>query len=196
MWWLLFILLSLPGLWALVAIIVDLDQPGRMLGADASETLILHFGEWGLRILLLTLVFSSLRRRAGWSTALRLRRLSGLAAFVYLSLHFLVYLGLLAGFSLTQIFTDLTERAYITAGFAAWLILLPLAITSTRGWQRRLRHRWVVLHRGIYLAIPLGVLHLLWLTKAGYLEAAVYGLVYAMLMLERWHARRPLLPAH
>lgn len=194
-WWVLFLLLCLPGLWAQFAIVIDVREPGRMLGADASETLILHFGEWGQCFLLLTLVFSSLRRRAGWSQAIRLRRLCGLAAFTYLSLHFLVYLALLAGFSIDQISTDLTERTYITVGFTAWLVLLALAVTSTRGWQRRLRHRWVLLHRGIYVAIPLGVLHLQWATKAGWLEAAVYALVFAAFMIERWFARQPPRPA-
>jgi sulfoxide reductase heme-binding subunit YedZ len=115
--------------------------------------------------------------------------MTGLAAFTYLSLHFLVYLALFAAFSLQQILVDLTERAYITAGFAAWLVLLALAATSTRGWQRRLRRNWLRLHRLVYVAIPLGLLHLLWLTKAGYVEALAYGLVYAVLMLERWPGR-------
>lgn len=191
-WWALLVALGLPGAWALLAIVVDTARPGRMLGADAPETLLLHFGEWGLRILLLTLVFSSLRRRAGWAQALRYRRMSGLAAFIYLSLHLLVYLAVLAGFSLGQIARDLAERAYITAGFAAWMVLVPLAVTSTKAWQARLRRRWLTLHRLIYLAIPLGLLHLLWLTKAGYLEALLYALVYSALMIERWPVlRRP-----
>lgn len=191
-WWALLLALASPGAWAVAAILIDIDQPGRMLGADAPETLLLHFGEWGLRFLLLTLVFSSLRRRAGWAQALRYRRMTGLAAFTYLSLHLLVYLALLAGFSFARISEDLTERTYITAGFAAWMVLVPLAITSTRGWQTRLRRQWLALHRLIYLAIPLGILHLLWLTKAGYDEALLYALVYGALMLERWPVlRRP-----
>jgi sulfoxide reductase heme-binding subunit YedZ len=188
-WWLWLVLLCLPGLWAVVAVVIDIGEPGRMLGADAPEALLLHFGEWGLRILLATLCFSSLRRRVKWQGALTFRRMTGLAAFTYLSLHFLVYLALFAAFSLQQILVDLTERAYITAGFAAWLVLLALAATSTRGWQRRLRRNWLRLHRLVYVAIPLGLLHLLWLTKAGYVEALAYGLVYAVLMLERWPGR-------
>jgi len=187
-WWLWLLLLCAPGLWAIVAIVVDIGEPGRMLGADAPETLLLHFGEWGLRLLLVTLLFSTLRRRLRWQGALRYRRMTGLAAFAYLSLHLLVYLALLAGFSLQQIVEDLTDRAYITVGFAAWLLLLILAATSTRGWQRRLKRNWVRLHQLVYVAIPLGLLHLLWLTKAGYLEALVYGLIYAALMIERWPA--------
>lgn len=185
-WWLWLLLLCAPGLWAIVAIVVDIGEPGQMLGADAPETLLLHFGEWGLRLLLATLLFPTLRRRVHWQAALRFRRMTGLSAFVYLSLHFLVYLALLAGFSLQQIVVDLTERAYITVGFVAWVVLLLLAATSTRGWQRRLKRGWVRLHRLVYVAIPLGLLHLLWLTKAGYLEAMVYGLIYAALMIERW----------
>ena len=195
LWWALLGLLSLPAAWALVAIGVDVQQPGRLLGADAPETLLLHFGEWGLRCLLLTLAFSSLRRRAGWSQALRYRRLTGLAAFAYLTLHVLVYLALYASFRPEQILTDLTERAYITAGFASWVILLALAVTSTPGWQRRLRRGWVRLHRFVYAAIALGLLHLLWLTKAGYFEAALYALVFVALMVERLPVLRKRPPA-
>jgi len=189
-WWLAFTGLAAPGLWALFAILIDIQTPGRMLGADAGETLVLHFGEWGLRVLLVTLALSSLRRRAGFTQALRYRRLAGLTAFTYLSLHFLAYLWFFAGLSLAEIGVDLTERRYITAGFAAWLILLPLAVTSTRGWQRRLRQRWQRLHRLIYLAIPVGLVHLLWLTKSGFAEVLAYGGVYVLLMLERRLARR------
>jgi len=189
-WWLACAALAAPGLWALGAILIDIQTPGLVLGADAGETLVLHFGEWGLRVLLVTLALSSLRRRAGFTQALRFRRLAGLTAFTYLSLHFLAYLWFFAGMSLAEIGADLAERSYITAGFAAWLILLPLALTSTRGWQRRLRRRWQQLHRLIYLAIPVGLVHLLWLTKAGFAEVLVYGGVYVVLMLERRLALR------
>ena len=189
-WWIALVLFAAPGLWALVAIVVDMGNPGQMLGGDAGETLIHHFGEWGLRMLLVTLALSSLRRRAGFSQAIRLRRLAGLTAFTYLSLHGLSYLWFLAGFQWAQIQEDLVERTYITVGFAAWLILSALAVTSTRGWQHRLRKRWQTLHALIYVAIPLGVLHLLWLTKAGYAEALAYAFVYAILMFERLLARR------
>ncbi len=189
-WWIAFVLFAAPGLWALVAIVVDIGNPGQMLGGDAGETLVRHFGEWGLRMLLVTLALSSLRRRAGFTQAIRLRRLAGLTAFTYLSLHGLSYLWFLAGFEWAQIQEDLVERTYITVGFTAWLILSALAVTSTRGWQRRLRKKWQTLHALIYVAIPLGVLHLLWLTKAGYAEALVYACVYAILMLERLLARR------
>ena len=185
--WLLF---AAPGLWAAFAIVVDIREPGRMLGGDAGETLVLHFGEWGLRMLLVTLSLSSLRRRLGFSQALRFRRLAGLVAFVYLSLHLLAYLWFFVGFQWSEIRDDLIERTYITVGFAAWSMLLLLALTSTRGWQRRLRRNWQTLHRLIYVAVPLGVLHLLWLTKAGYAEALAYGVVYALLMIERFVARR------
>ncbi len=194
-WWMALVLFAAPGLWALTAIVVDSVNPGQMLGADAGETLVRHFGEWGLRMLLVTLSLSSLRRRAGFAGAVRLRRLAGLTAFTYLTLHGLSYLWFLAGFEWSQVQEDLIERTYITVGFAAWLILAVLAVTSTRGWQRRLRQRWQTLHTLIYLAIPLGVLHLLWLTKAGYAEALVYGAVFAILMLERLVARRSRRPA-
>lgn len=174
-----------PLAWLAWAVAVELRQPGAALGADPGEAVVLHLGEWGIRMLLLALAVTPLRRWLGWPALARVRRLVGLFAFTYLALHFLAYLGFLAGFDGPAIVEDLTERPYITVGFLALLALVPLAATSTRGWQRRLGRRWQVLHRLVYPAAGLGLLHLWWLTKDGYGEVLAYSVLFLVLMAER-----------
>jgi sulfoxide reductase heme-binding subunit YedZ len=109
----------------------------------------------------------------------------GLFAFSYVALHFLAYLTFLAGFDLLTITEDLADRTYITVGFLALLGLVPLAITSTNGWRRRLGRRWQKLHRLVYPIVGLGLLHYFWLTKDGYAEGVLYLAIFAGLMFER-----------
>jgi sulfoxide reductase heme-binding subunit YedZ len=105
---------------------------------------------------------------------IRVRRILGLWTFAFLCLHFSMYLVFDLSFSMTQLAEDLVKRTYITLGFTAWLLLLPLAITSTAGWQRRLKRRWITLHRFIYPAAILGAIHYLWLVKADKREPLIY----------------------
>ena len=184
------VLLSLPLLWLADAVRLELIDPGSALGADPAEAVVHHLGTWGLRFLLLAVLVSPLRRRLGWPALGRCRRLVGLFAFAYLALHFTAYLGLLAGFDGALIREDLTQRPYIIAGGLGLLLLVPLAVSSTRGWQRRLGRGWRRLHRLVFPAVGLGLLHLLWLTKDGYGELAVYLLIFAAALLERLLARR------
>lgn len=177
-------------LWLANAIRMEIANPGVALGADPAEAVVLFLGEWGLRFLLLGLCISPLRRRAGWNTLGRSRRMVGLFAFAYLGLHFLAYVGFLAEFDWSLIIADLTERPYIIVGTLALLLLVALAVTSTSGWQRRLRRNWQRLHRLVYLSVFLGLLHLLWLTKDGFAEFAFYLLIFLTLMIERLLARR------
>lgn len=152
------------------------------LGANPVEFLEHYSGQWGLRLLLLTLAMSPLRQLTQWPEPLRVRRLLGLWAFAWLCLHFGIYLLFDLEFSLAQLLKDLLKRRYITLGFAAWLLLLPLAITSTRGWQQRLKRRWAQLHRLIYPAALLGVLHFVWLVKSDLREPLLYlGILLALL---------------
>ncbi len=185
-----FIALSLPLAWLAFAIAGELRTPGLMLGADPGEAVLLHLGEWGLRALLLTLSVSTIRRRLGYAPILRVRRMAGLFAFTYIALHFLCYLWFFTEFDGRLIVAELAERPYITVGFAAFVILLALAFTSTDGWRRRLRQRWRKLHRLVYAAAALGLLHFWWLTKAGYGEVLVHGLWLALLYIDRLHAAR------
>ncbi len=163
----------------------ELIEPGSALGADPGEAVVLFLGEWSLRVLLATLAVASLARLLRFSPLIRVRRTVGLFAFAYVVAHFLAYLGFLAVFDWTLIVEDLSERRYITVGFLALLLLVPLALTSTRGWQRRLGRRWKRLHRLIYLIVPLGLVHLFWLTKDGYGEPVLLASIYVLLMLER-----------
>lgn len=174
-----------PLTWLVWAVVLEIRQPGSVLGADSGEAVVLYLGEWGIRMLLFALAVSPLRRWLGWPVLGRVRRLVGLFAFSYLTLHFAAYLGFLAAFEWRSIIEDLTERTYITAGALALLALVPLAATSTRGWQRRLGRRWQRLHRLVFLAAGLGLLHLWWLTKDGYGEVLAYTVVFLVLMGER-----------
>ena len=124
---------------------------------------------------------------------MRYRRLVGLFAFFYLTLHFSTYLVLDQWFAWNYILEDIAERPFITVGFAAWLLLLTLAVTSTRGWIRRLGVRWLRLHRLIYLASSLGVLHFFWKVKADTREPLIFAAVVGLLLLARVPAVRRLI---
>lgn len=187
---LIFLLLGTPLLVLGYDLVGELRLPGSRLGADPGKAVLLYLGEWGLWMLLLTLAVSSLRRLTGRAALMRFRRMIGLYAFAYLCLHFLAYLGFLAGFEWRRIVEDLSERPYITVGFLALLALLPLAVTSTAGWRRRLGRRWIRLHRAIYPAFVLGLLHHFWLTKDGYGESVLYLTLFMLLMAERVMNRR------
>lgn len=179
-------LASLPLIWLIYAIYLEFQRPGSALGAEPGEAVVLHLGNWTLRLLLLTLGISTLRRLFRWHGLMRVRRMLGLYAFAYLCLHMLAYLGLLSGFDWGLVLDDFVERSYITAGLWAFLLLIPLAVTSTRGWQRRLGRNWKQVHQLIYFAVGLGLVHLVWLTKDGYGEVLVYIVLFALLMVERF----------
>lgn len=161
------------------------------LGADPVTEIEHRTGLWALRLLLLTLAVTPLRQLAGLPVLLRFRRMLGLYAFLYASLHLAAYLVLdLRGYW-TQIFEEILERPYITAGFTAWLLLIPLAVTSTRGWMRRLGHRWGQLHRLVYAIGVLAVLHFWWLVKSDLREPLFYaGLLAALLGWRLWKGIR------
>ncbi len=166
-------------------ILGEIERPGSVLGADPGVAVVRYLGEWSITWLLVTLTLSTLARRCHWNLLVRVRRMIGLFAFSYVCLHLLAYLGLLAGFEPGRLVDDLTKRPYIMVGFAAFLALLPLAVTSTRGWQRRLGVRWKRLHRLVYLVCMLAVVHLVWLSKGSYADAFIYGSWATLLLLER-----------
>ncbi len=155
------------------------------LGANPIEEAIHWAGKTALVFLLLTLTVTPLRRLTGWNQVARLRRRLGLTAFWYLTVHFLLYAGLDQGFALEYIVEDVLERPYIAAGFTAFVLLIPLAVTSTKGWIRRLGKRWQKLHRLVYLAAGLGVLHFYWRVKADTFWPLVAAVVLAALLLLR-----------
>lgn len=163
------------------------------LGVNPVETITFTTGDWALRLLLVTLAITPIRRLTRWSAAIRLRRMLGLFAFFYACLHFTTYLVLDQFFSLPDILDDIIERPYITVGFTSFVLLIPLAATSTNAMLRRLGgKRWQRLHRLVYVTAGGGVLHFLWLVKADLREPLIYLGVLAILMLLRLRPKNAL----
>jgi sulfoxide reductase heme-binding subunit YedZ len=146
-----------------------------------------HFtGDWTLRFLIITLAITPLRKILNLPELIRFRRMLGLFAFFYVCLHFLTYIGPDQSFDLAGMWKDVEKRRYITVGFLGFLLLIPLAITSTKGWIRRLGgRRWQTLHRAIYLAAICGVIHYYWLVKSDVRKPIFYGVLVAALLLWR-----------
>ena len=156
------------------------------LGANPVEAITHTTGEWTLRLLLATLAITPLRHLTGWVWLTRLRRMVGLFAFFYLVLHFATYAVLDASLDLAYVVEDVADRLYITVGFAAFVMLAPLAATSTNAMVRRLGPlRWRRLHRLVYAAGVCGVLHYLWLVKADLREPLVYAGILTVLLAAR-----------
>jgi len=163
---------------------------GMSLGANPVEELIHRFGIWGLNFLLITLAVTPLRRLTGKGWLLRFRRMLGLFAFFYVLMHFLTYAGLDQHFDLPLIFEDIAERPFITIGFTAFLLLIPLAATSTNAMMKRLGRRWQKLHRLVYLIPILGVVHFYWQVKLDTLEPLIYAAILAVLLGYRLKGRK------
>jgi methionine sulfoxide reductase heme-binding subunit len=176
-----------PLAWVVADVVRD------TLGPDPVAQITHRTGIWAFRLLLVTLAVTPLRRATGRAELVKLRRMLGLWAFAYASLHFATYLVLDLGGYWPQIFEDLVDRPYITVGFLAWLLLVPLAATSTRGMMRRLGRNWLRLHRVVYAIGVLVALHFIWLVKSGEEIARREPLVYAGLLALLLLAR--LLPA-
>jgi sulfoxide reductase heme-binding subunit YedZ len=186
------------GAWGLALIpLVHLVWRGytARLGANPVEFVEHYSGDWSLRLLLVTLALTPLRRFTGLSEPIRIRRLLGLWCYAWLCLHFATYLVFDLELSAWQLGQDLVKRSYITLGFTAWLFLSSLALTSTQGWQRRLKRNWKRLHRLIYPAALLGVLHYWWLVKADVRMPLVYLSIFIALMLMRLERRAILRPS-
>lgn len=161
------------------------------LGPNPIEYITHATGDWTLRLLLITLAISPLRKILRFPQLIRFRRLLGLFAFFYGFLHFLTYILLDQFLNFPAMLQDIGKRPFITAGFTSFLLLLPLAATSTAGWIRRLGgKRWQQLHRAIYLSAALGVLHYYWLVKSDIRMPVFYGAILAALLSARLLLRR------
>lgn len=164
------------------------------LGANPVEFIQLTLGDWALRFLVLTLCVTPFRKLLNLPDLIRFRRMLGLFAFSYVCLHFLTYLVLDQSFDLAAIWKDVAKRPFITVGFLGFLLLLPLALTSTAGWIRRLGgRRWQMLHRAIYFAAIAGVIHYYWKVKSDVRMPVFYGTLVAILLLWRlgnWFFKR------
>jgi methionine sulfoxide reductase heme-binding subunit len=152
------------------------------LGANPVEELTLTTGLWAFRFLLLSLAVTPLRRLTGWNRVIQFRRMLGLFAFFYAAVHLSIYLVLDQGLALEFILADVAKRRFITAGMLAFLLMVPLAITSTRGWIRRLGRRWQVLHRLVYFSALAAALHFIWKVKVVIGEPVYYAAVLALLL--------------
>jgi len=189
LWWVVLLVGLAPALWL----------AGRTagafggLGVNPIETLVRDSGTYTIILLLAALAVTPLRRLTGLAPILRLRRMLGLLAFGYATAHFLIWLGVDLFFDWQLIIEDLTTRPFVMAGFAAWVILLLLAATSTRAAMTLLKRNWTRLHRLVYLAGILGVVHIVWLTRADYREVTLYALALATLLGMRlfWALRTP-----
>ncbi|HET8941113.1 MAG TPA: protein-methionine-sulfoxide reductase heme-binding subunit MsrQ [Rudaea sp.] len=161
------------------------DVVHNTLGTDPVAQLEHRTGDWSLRLLLATLAITPLRKISGWNKATRYRRMLGLFAFFYISVHLGIYLVIDLGGFWSQLLGEIVKRPYITVGFGAWVLLIPLALTSTKAMMRRLGRRWQPLHRLVYPAAFLGVVHFMWLVKADKREPSIYLAIFLVLMLWR-----------
>ena len=159
------------------------------LGANPIEFITRSTGTWTLVLLLVTLSITPLRRLTGYNALIKVRRMLGLFAFFYVCLHFTTYIWLDQFFEWASIVKDIKKRPFITVGFASFVLLIPLALTSTNAMMRRLGRRWQQLHRLVYLIGIGGVVHYWWLVKKDITQPALYALVLAILLgyrLVKW----------
>ncbi len=160
------------------------------LGSDPIETITFATGDWTLRFLLITLAVTPFRQWFGLSALLRFRRMLGLYVFFYVCCHFLIWFILDHALSFGDMVEDIIDRPYITFGFSALMLLIPLAVTSNNVMVRKLGKSWKKLHRLVYAIIILGVLHYLWLTKADYLEPGIYAIIAGVLLFQRLNYKK------
>jgi len=176
----LFLLCLMPFVILLLAAIND------NLGTNPVETLTHETGQWALRFLLIGLAVTPLRRLLKIAWLIKLRRMLGLFAFFYASLHFITYLWLDQFFDWYEIIVDIPKRPFITIGFVSLVLLLPLVLTSTSAMQRRLGKKWLALHKLVYVIPILVLIHFVWSLKADYSEPLSYALVFVFLLLMRF----------
>jgi sulfoxide reductase heme-binding subunit YedZ len=154
------------------------------LGANPIEFITRSTGDWTLYFLCITLAVTPLRRLSGWNWLVRLRRMLGLFAFFYVCLHFTTFIWFDHFFDLQAMWKDIVKRPFITVGFSAFVLLIPLAVTSTNAMVRRLGRRWQTLHRLIYVVAVLGILHFWWMRagKHNFAQPILMGSIVAVLL--------------
>mgnify|MGYP002852240627 CR=1 FL=1 len=175
-------------LWPLTAIFLDIYY--NELGAEPVKKVMNHFGEWTLIFICLTLSMSPLKRFTKLSIWIKFRRMLGLFVFFYASLHLLTYVGIDYRFSWQPIFDDVVKKKYIFVGFAAWLLLIPLTLTSSQKMMLLLKQNWKKLHRLIYVIAIFGSLHFIWLSKTIYFKPLIYFVIITILLFLRVNFKR------
>ena len=183
-----FLLCLLPAL----LVVTDAFELTGRLGANPVEEIQDRFGNWALRLIMITLAVTPLRRLTGWGWLSRFRRMLGLFTFFYVAMHFLTWLILDQGVQVSAILEDLVERPFITLGFTAFIMLTALAATYTDGMRRRLGRRWQTLHNATYVIAILGVWHYWWQVKQDITEPLIYAVILAVLLGARivWNLQR------
>jgi len=176
-------LIFIASLWPILSIGIDIYQ--NNLGANPVESIERHFGKWTLIFLCLTLSMTPLRRITKINQWILYRRMLGLFVFFYASIHLLCYIGLDYQFAWLDIKNDIIKHRYVLVGFLGWVLLLPLAITSSDNMIRRLKANWKRLHRLVYLIAILGVLHFIWLVKKDITEPLIYAAIFFLLFILR-----------
>ena len=170
-------------------IVTDAFGLTGQLGANPVEEILDRFGNWSLRMIMVALAVTPLRRITGWNWLLRFRRMLGLFAFFYVLMHFATWLVLDQGLLLSAIAEDLVERPYITVGFLALVLLTAMAVTSTNGFRRRLGRHWQTLHNSAYAVGILGVWHYWWQVRGDQLEPLLYAAILTVLLGSRLWSR-------
>lgn len=189
--WAVWIAVLVPAPLVVAALVSDFVLGSRWLGSNPVKEGELLLGQWTIKYLVAALAITPVRRITGWNWLQKYRRTFGLAAFFYGLTHFLWYALVDIQLDGGELAKDLTKRTYIIVGFTALLMMLPLALTSTRAAIARLRHRWVTLHRLVYVVPVLGIVHWWMSVKADVGPPAFYSAVFALLLGWRWwHARR------
>ena len=179
------ILVHLGGLYPLTVLMIDWLGMPQHLGADPIRESILRTGRSTLVLLVLSLACTPVNTLLGLREALKARRTLGLYAFAYAALHLTIFVGVDYQFDFSLLYEAIFEKPYALAGLTAFLILVPLAITSTKGWMKRLGKTWRRIHFGIYFAVPIGVIHFVWSVKLDIREPLIYGAIVAALLFLR-----------
>ena len=170
-------------LWPLYSIIYQIFN--NKLGPEPVDKIINHFGEWTLIFIFLTLSISPLKKITNSTIWIKYRRMLGLFVFFYASIHLLSYVGLDYRFDFQPIINDVLKKKFVFIGFAAWLLLIPLAITSSNKMMKILKHNWKKIHRLIYVIGVFGVLHFIWLSKTIFFKPLIFLVILIILLLFR-----------
>ena len=170
-------------LWPLI--VISLDIYYNELGAEPVKKIMNHFGEWTLIFICLTLSMSPLKKFTNLSIWIKFRRMLGLFVFFYATIHLLTYIGLDYRFDWQPILNDVLKKKYIFIGFSAWLLLIPLAITSSKKMIKILKNKWKVLHKLIYVIAIFGSLHYIWLSKTIFFKPLIYTIIIIVLLALR-----------
>lgn len=177
-----FLLSLAPALYLGYAVWLSLTGGANLLGPDPAKELALATGEWAIRFIIFTLALTPIRYLLNWPYAWRLRRMVGLFALFYATLHFLVFLVFLLGLRWAELGNEIAQRPYVTLGFLAFVLMIPLGLTSFQAAQRRMGRNWKRLHRLVYVTAVLAVLHVIWIVRSSYGDAVLYGSLVGLLL--------------